>query len=252
MSTILAWLRLLLILLIMLVQTFISLLYRFVSADKFAYVVKAWASCMLLVCGVKLTIHGKHSRNYIQHNTMIVSNHISWLDIIVLYKLHLVSFVGKAEMLRWPILNMIIKSGGTIFIDRTKKRDLLQVNETITKNLVDGRCIGLFPEGTTSSGHTLLPFKAPILEAAISAKSKIIPVVLMYYRKDGKFAYDITYANRNLWQTVMSTLRLNGLTARAVVLESIDAGEFKSREELSAYLYQKINEIYTDREAQKI
>ena len=181
---------------------------------------------------------------------MIVSNHISWLDTVVMLRLFYLSYIGKIEMLNWPFLNLIIKAGGTIFINRRNKRELLTVNQQVANVLVNGASVGLYPEGTTSDGVRILPFKAPILEAALMAKSNIIPVVLSYRKEDNKLATEVTFAKVNWLTTVMNTLRLKNLIVNVTVLPVVRSIDFKTRDELADYLYKEINASYQSQQFQ--
>lgn len=175
---------------------------------------------------------------------MVIANHFSWLDVAVLYTLYYINFVGKAEMQRWPFINRLIRAGGTIFINRKNKRDLLKVNQTISKELAKGKCIGLFPEGSVNNGKKILPFKSSILEAAILAKSTIIPVILVYRNKKNTIAFEMSYAHQNLWQNIINSLKCNGFKTLIIELPAVYAGDFRSRRELSEYLYHLMNSEY--------
>ena len=239
----------------MLAVTLISAIWCWLAMPLFPLktrgkIIRFWARITLILTGVKLEINGKTDLNYFPPNTLVASNHLSWLDILVLYQLYFINFIGKVEMTKWPVLSRMIKAGGTIFIDRSKKKDLLKINQTVSQYLINGRCIGFFPEGAVGEGNQLLPFKAPILESALMAQSSIIPVVIIYYRKDGTIAEEASFGPRyNLMQSVFNTLSLNGLIAKVFVLDSINSENFNNREDLTEYLYQQINRKFTDRHA---
>ena len=217
-----------------------------ISKSKLAYITRIWAKINAKINGMHLETSGiRHE--YMSKNTVVVANHFSWLDVIVLYSIYFINFVGKREMRRWPILNWLIMAGGTIFVDRSNKREILKTNHLISNELTKGRCIGLFPEGGVNNGNRLLPFKSPLLEAAIAAKSTIIPIVIIYYHKDGRVAYNMSYSKQNLWQNVSNTLLLNGFITKVIELDSINAGDFESRHQLSSYLYNKMSEVYEKR-----
>lgn len=239
---------------LMLVVTIISAIWcwvgmPFLSLRTRGKIIRFWAKVTLAVTGVKVKIIGRTNFNYFPPNMLVASNHLSWLDILVLYQVYFINFVGKVEMTRWPILSRMIKAGGTIFINRKKKRDLLYVNQAVSEHLLNGRCIGFFPEGTVGDGDKLLPFKAPILESALIAKSSIIPVVIIYYRKDGTIAEEASFGKKyNLVQSVLNTLTLNGLIAKIFVLETVKAENFANRDQLTEHLYQQINAKFSNRQ----
>lgn len=203
-----------------------------------------WTTSLLLACGAKLNISGCNLLKPKLANSMLVSNHISWLDTVVMLRLCFVQYIGKIEMQRWPILNRIIKAGGTIFINRHRKRDILNVNTKVAQLLSNGATIGLYPEGTTSAGHQVQAFKAPLLEAALLADSIIYPIVINYCKHGNQRAQEVSFAKVNWLTTVINTLHLNGLRINVVVLPPIKATNFSNREQLSAYLHQQISQCY--------
>lgn len=208
------------------------------------YVRMAWSRMLIASTGAKLQIKGYPLNNEELKNAMLVSNHISWLDTVVMLRLCFVRYIGKIEMLNWPILKTVIKAGGTIFIDRRKKKDILNVNQQVAKYLTTGSTIGLYPEGKTSDGKIIAPFKAPILEAALLADSKIFPVVLSYRKEYNQLATEVTFAKVNWLQTVMNTIQLKDLTINVTILPPIKARDFSSRDLLADHLYQLISNEY--------
>lgn len=208
------------------------------------YFHKPWTRALIWAAGAKLEITGSIGSEYIQPNTMFVQNHISWLDTTVMSSVYCTNYVGKIEMLKWRLLRNIIKSGGTVFIDRKNKRELVLANKRIAKVMQDGWAMGLFPEGTTSSGMTVAPFHASIFESAMIAKSRVVPVVIRYRNSDGLPSTEVTFANKGWMESIWSTLRLSGLTIKVDVLEPVNAIDFANREELSQYMYEKISTCY--------
>jgi len=110
----------------------------------------------------------------------IVSNHLSYLDIIPLY-LHLKgTFVAKKEVRHWPVLGPMVKSVGVIFVDRNRRKDVTRVNELLTNVLHKHQGLILFPEGTSSAGSTVLPFHSSLLKLP-AASGMPVHVVSLYY-----------------------------------------------------------------------
>ena len=205
---------------------------------------KPWARALIWSTGAKLIIKGSIGDDYIQPNTMFVQNHVSWLDTLVMSSIYCVNYVGKVEMLKWRFLKNIIKSAGTVFIDRKNKRDLVLANKKIAAVLQDGWGMGLFPEGTTSDGKTIMPFHASIFEAAMLAKSRVVPVVIRYRHVDNTLASEVTFSRKKWMETVMNTLRLKKLIIKVDVLDAVNAIDYKNRETLSQDMYEKIKHIY--------
>ena len=94
---------------------------------------------------------------------LLVTNHLSYVDVLVLASRLPARFVAKAEVRRWPLLGPICRGFGTIFIDRADRRDIPRVLAEIEQALARGEGVILFPEGTSSSGESLLPFRSPLL-----------------------------------------------------------------------------------------
>ena len=92
-------------------------------------------------------------------------------------------FVSKADVRHWPLLGWLVACGGTLFIERERKRDALRVVHQMAEALQAGETVAVFPEGTTSDGHGLLPFHANLLQAAIATETPVQPVALRYHRR---------------------------------------------------------------------
>jgi len=116
--------------------------------------------------------------------TLITANHISWLDIMAIHAVcPQARFVSKADVKAWPLLNRLIDSAGTLYIERGSRRDALRVVHQVSAALQAGDVVAVFPEGTTSDGHALLPFHANLLQAAVATQAPVQPVALRY--RDG-------------------------------------------------------------------
>ncbi|MFL6231893.1 MAG: lysophospholipid acyltransferase family protein [Thermoanaerobaculia bacterium] len=94
---------------------------------------------------------------------LLAANHLSYVDILVLASRFPMRFVAKTEVRRWPLLGPICRGFGTIFIDRSDRRDIPRVLAEIERALGRGDGVILFPQGTSSSGDSVLPFRSPLL-----------------------------------------------------------------------------------------
>ncbi|HJV62315.1 MAG TPA: lysophospholipid acyltransferase family protein [Albitalea sp.] len=135
-----------------------------------------WSRRMLRVLGIALDTRGLPRGG----STLVVANHISWLDILAINAVQPARFVSKADVRRWPLIGWLVASAGTLFIERERKRDALRVVHQVAGALGRGDTIAVFPEGTTSEGHDLLPFHANLLQAAIATETPIQPVALRF------------------------------------------------------------------------
>lgn len=127
--------------------------------------------------GLQVQVHGQPRAGA----TLLIANHISWLDILALQAAapH-ARFVSKADVLHWPLLGWLIKGAGTLFIQRERKRDAMRVVHEMNAALQRGETLAIFPEGTTGPGDRLLHFHANLLQAAISSETPVQPLLLRY------------------------------------------------------------------------
>lgn len=117
---------------------------------------------------------------------VVVANHASWLDILVLNALGPMTFVSKSEVAGWAGIGPLARAAGTLFIDRDRKQARHQ-EAVIRHRLAEGQRLTLFPEGTSTDGLRVLPFK-PTLFAALFAKdrhTRVQPVSIRYLPPDG-------------------------------------------------------------------
>ena len=140
--------------------------------------VQWWSARMLRQLGLRLEVVGP-SRP--AGGTLITANHISWLDIMAIHAVcPQARFVSKSDVKAWPLLNRLIDSAGTLYIERANRRDAMRVVHQVSAALQAGDVVAVFPEGTTSDGHALLPFHANLLQAAVAAQAPVQPVALRY------------------------------------------------------------------------
>ena len=115
-------------------------------------------------------------------------------------------FVSKAEVKSWPVAGYLARCSGTLFINRTRKRDTVHIGAEMLAVLEAGEVIGIFPEGTTSDGTVLLPFFSPLLQPAVNSEAKIVPAALSYLDDSGQRDMAIPYIGE---QTFLDSLRIS-------------------------------------------
>jgi lyso-ornithine lipid O-acyltransferase len=116
--------------------------------------------------GVRIKVIGKRMH---EHPLLIVSNHVSWLDISVITALAPVVFVAKREVATWPLFGLLAKLQRSVFVDRTRRHKTQEVNSEIAQRLAEGDPVVLFGEGTSSDGNRVLPFRTALIGAARDA-----------------------------------------------------------------------------------
>jgi 1-acyl-sn-glycerol-3-phosphate acyltransferase len=139
--------------------------------------IRWWSLKMVRLIGIALRVEGTPAEG----GSLLVVNHISWLDIMVVHAVApRARFVSKADVKAWPLISRLVDSAGTLYLERERKRDALRVVHSMAEALRSGQMVAIFPEGTTSTGHGLLPFHANLLQAAISTATPVQPVALRF------------------------------------------------------------------------
>lgn len=139
-----------------------------------------WGATMLRRLDVRLDLRGDFLAQA-SGGCLLVANHVSWLDILAIQSVcPWARFVSKADVKSWPLLSKVIDAGGTLYLERERKRDALRVVHQVAGALAGGAMIAVFPEGTTGDGTSLLPFHGNLLQAAISTGSWVQPVAVHY------------------------------------------------------------------------
>ena len=165
--------------------------FPFVSEARKRSLVKRWSGRLLRILNVSAHVNGELEAE--RGNVLLVANHISWLDIFVLNAHLPVRFVGKAELARWPVVSRMIRGAGTVFIERERRRDTHRVTRDMIEVLANGDVVAIFPEGTTTHGHEVLPFKSSLLQPIIDTDGHVQPVAIRYRTPDGEIAMAPTY-----------------------------------------------------------
>ena len=149
-----------------------------------------WQKQMCKLLGLHVERHGNVAS---ERPLLLVANHVSWSDILVLGSLVEVSFIAKSEVRKWPLFGTFAKLQNTIFIDRDKRSKSGEQSREIADRLKAGDILVLFPEGTTSDGNRVLPIKSSLFGAARMAldetdpNSRVVvqPVAITYNRRHG-------------------------------------------------------------------
>ena len=137
---------------------------------------RVWTRGLCWAWNVHVELEGEPPRG----DYFLVTNHLSYIDIPVLARHLHGTFIAKSELSGWPIAGQIIRSGDTIFINRARKRDLLRVMDEVNRALSDGLGVILFPEGTSSKGDDMLPFKPSLLQIAAGSHRPVHWATLEY------------------------------------------------------------------------
>ncbi len=151
---------------------------------------------------------------------LIVSNHLSYLDILCFSSIAPCIFVSKAEVRNWPVFGRLATNGGTIYVDRNSKADAHRAMKAMENALRAKIRVVLFPEGTSTGGDRVLPFHAPLLEAAVKAECRVTPACISYQIAGGDPSRDVCY-----WADMTFASHFLGLLGKGKVHASILIGQ---------------------------
>lgn len=198
-----------------------------------------WSVGVLRNLGLRLEVSGTARPGA----TLLVANHVSWLDIAALHAaVPHARFVSKADVLHWPLLGWLIRGAGTLFIERERKRDAVRVVHAMAESLRAGDTVAVFPEGTTGPGPEVLAFHANLLQAAIATETPIQPAVLRYADAQHRFSPAAAYTgNTTLLQSLWRVATADGVCVHVDLLPA-HATAHADRRALAMMLRDKVAE----------
>jgi 1-acyl-sn-glycerol-3-phosphate acyltransferase len=180
-----------------------GLVFPFVSSERQLAIIRRWSRGMLRVLNVKLHVAGTPPGGHAP--TLVVTNHVSWLDIWVIHAVCPVRFVAKSDVRRWPVVGWLVARAGTIFIERMRRHDTGRTNRHIVEVLSRGERVGVFPEGTTTDGTHLRPFHASLFQPALGAGARVVSAAIRYPLRSGAPNLDAAYTDE---RSLLASLRL--------------------------------------------
>ncbi len=186
-----------------------------------------------------------------RHKGAVVANHSSWLDIFVLNARNRVYFVSKAEVQNWPGIGWLARATGTVFINRDPK-EAKHHQQVFEERLMAGHKLLFFPEGTSTDGLQVLPFKPTLFQAFFSAALKdtlwVQPVSVVYHAPLGADArFYGWWGDMDFGSHLLQTLAAKEQGAVEVVYHSpVKVNAFKNRKALSAYCEKAVKQGLQD------
>jgi len=219
----------------------IACVFPLVSGRVRSTIGSAWARVLLRICGMRLLVRGAPP---LSDAGLWVANHVSWLDIFVLNSVRQTAFVAKSELRRWPILGWLIAGAGTVFVDRSQRHAVKHAFDAMQARFSRHEVLGLFPEGTTSPGWSVLPFYASLLEPALKAGVPVQAVALLYTHHGMRSPLAAYAGNDTLLTNLWRVLGTTGLAVEAVFLEEVRTDvPGMTRHLLSATLHQQLARV---------
>jgi 1-acyl-sn-glycerol-3-phosphate acyltransferase len=177
-----------------------------------------WAMVMAIILGLKIDVTGEPPRQPF----LLVSNHLSYLDVLLFASQMKCVFVARGDLAQWPLVGALCRAAGTIFINRQSRMDVARVNGLISQALDDGRGVVLFAEATSSRGETVLPFKSSLLEQAARASFAVSYAAITYRTRASEPAPDVSVC---WWGGMTFTRHLTGLLYLTEVQGDVVFGE---------------------------
>jgi 1-acyl-sn-glycerol-3-phosphate acyltransferase len=166
------------------IQAFYILWVKFprYSREQKLQAIRTWSDHTLRLMGVAVRVVSTHKIEDVPH--LLVANHVSWLDVLVIQSLHPSVFVAKREVGQWPVVGAIAKACGVVFVDRGSPSSAKKMVDDVANALHHGYRVAGFPEGTSSEGHSVSLFHANLFEAAIHRQVDVQPIALRYIDED--------------------------------------------------------------------
>ena len=202
---------------------------------------RRWARTMCRILGARIEVLGELPAG----PGFLITNHVSYLDIPVLLSLTGCRFVSKHEISDWPLIGFLARIGGTLFVRRdTGARDTGVTLDGMSRAFEDGDLVVFFPEGTTSSGEGILPFRSGLLSLPARDGHPVYPAVIAYQADqpsvDSRLAL-AWWGKQSLVPHVWRLLCLPGFTARIAAAGAVEAAH---RKHLARALQQRVEMMH--------
>lgn len=201
-----------------------------------------WSRWVVFLLNIKLEISNTPPKG----SFLLVSNHLSYLDIALLASQVDCTFIAKSEVSQWPFIGLLARSVRTLFINRNRRRDVVTTMQAIERSMDNGLGVVLFAEGTSTAGHSVAPFKTSLLELASSKKLPVHYASISYATRLDEPSPEQSvcwWGEMTFTDHFFRMLQLSGVEATVTFgCEPIIAAD---RRELSARLWQAVNAQFT-------
>ncbi|WP_346775830.1 lysophospholipid acyltransferase family protein [Micromonospora sp. HNM0581] len=197
---------------------------------------RGWARFTTRACGIRLEVRGRLPRR----RALLVANHVSWCDVLALLAVAPARLVAKQEIGRWPLVGLLARAAGTVFVDRARPRGLPATVGRVAAALRSGRSVAVFPEGTTWCGAATscrppTGFRPAMFQAAIDAGAPVVPMRIGY--RCGETGETTTapafVADETLVRSVRRILAIRKLTVCVDIAAPLHPGRSADRRALA-------------------
>lgn len=212
---------------------------RYVNAASRADILHRWNLRILASIGVEVSVVGP-----VPAQGLIVSNHLSYLDILVFSATAPCVFVSKSEVKSWPLVGWVAALTGTVFIDRSSPSETQRVWPQMHDRLQAGTRVVLFPEGTSTNGHEVLPFHSSLFEAAVTSSAPTTAGYISYalLANDGDPSMDVCYWGDMTMLPHLIKL-LTKTNVRATIRFAQQSKVFSNRKQAALELQRDVQEL---------
>lgn len=193
--------------------------------------IQHWSQQILKVFNIQVNAHNVPSLSQVK-GSMLISNHVSWLDIFAINSVLPGQFIAKEDVRKWPIIGYLAAKANTVFVSRQRGSGSTQGKvDGVATALRTGAQVTLFPEGTSTNGEQVLPFKSSFFQAPIDAKAKVWPVLCFYPADNGgtneTMAY---YGDVSLVRSLRDLAAQKSAVIELTFYEAIDATQQERRD----------------------
>jgi 1-acyl-sn-glycerol-3-phosphate acyltransferase len=201
----------------------LAAIYPWFGTDIRRRILQGWSAGLLDIFNVCVDIDGNDPLHALRHG-LIVTNHISWLDVFVLNAIVPMRFVAKSEVRRWPVIGWLCARAQTLFLERGKARAAARINVHMVELLRQGECLAVFPEGTTTDGALVAHFHSSLLQPAVDAGARVHPIAIRYQDESGARSGAAAYIDDlSFGASMWNILRTPELRVRLITTTSLDA-----------------------------
>ena len=199
---------------------------------------QSWCIRLLRILKVKVVIHGNPSVLLGTKPYLLVANHISWLDIHIINSIRPVIFVAKADVSKWRIFGYLASMLGTIFLKREKLSDIKRVIQLMKEKLIHQEVVAIFPEGTSTDGRSVLPFKSNLFEAAHQTQLDVLPISIQYTEHNQYSDRAAFIGDMELIDSIKNILKGDNLVVHVHISDKL-SGRL-TRQEMASQAHQQV------------
>ncbi|MFI6327775.1 lysophospholipid acyltransferase family protein [Micromonospora chersina] len=200
----------------------LAALLPLLSAGGRRAALRGWARWTLRALGVRLLVRGRLPRG----RALLVANHVSWLDVLAVLAVAPARMLAKREVRDWPVVGALAAAAGTVFVDRSRPRDLPGTVGRVAGALRAGHSVAVFPEGTTWCGAAggCRPgrgFRPAVFQAAVDAGAPVVPLGLGYRYAGDPSTLPAFLGEETLWESARRVLAARDLTVAVTVAAAL-------------------------------